>query len=73
MMCAKEFRLKQAYDKAFRAWSSSWDGLMCGARTAEASSAFRRQILDARLKAANALYDHSLQCAECKEAKSWSE
>jgi hypothetical protein len=53
-MCAEEFRLKQAYDKVFRAWKSSWDGLMCGARSAETSSAFRRQILDARLKAANA-------------------
>jgi hypothetical protein len=69
MTCAEDLRLRQAYEKALRDWNSSRSNVLRGVRSTETSSAFRRQILTARLKAANDLYDHSLKCADCKMFK----
>jgi hypothetical protein len=69
MTCAEDLRLRQAYEKALRDWNSSRSNALRGVRSTETSSAFRRQILTARLKAANDLYDHSIKCAECKMSK----
>jgi hypothetical protein len=69
MTCAEDLRLRQAYEKALQAWDSSRSSLMRGVRSTETSSARRRQILAARLKAANDLYEHSLKCADCKMSK----
>jgi hypothetical protein len=69
MTCAEDVPLRQAYDKAFCAWNSSRSSFMRGIRSTETTLAFRRQILDARVQAANALYYHSLKCADSKVAK----
>jgi hypothetical protein len=67
MACAEDLRLRQAYEKALRDWNSIRSNAFRG--VCSTSSAFRRQILTARLKAANDLYDHSLKCADCKRCR----
>jgi hypothetical protein len=69
MGCAEDLRLRQAYDAALRAWNLHHSSFYNGVRSIDASSRLRRQLLDAKSKAVDDLYDHSIRCPACKIAK----
>jgi hypothetical protein len=66
MTCAEDARLKLIYETALSAWLNSRQRLFEGVRSKETASEFRKQLLDARLKAATDLYEHSRTCPLCK-------
>jgi hypothetical protein len=72
MPCAEDLRLRQAYRAAIAAWKSNHPALINGDYSIDDSSRFRREMLNARSKAANDLYDHSVNCLKCKITKSKS-
>jgi hypothetical protein len=61
MGCAEDLRLRQVYEAALRAWN-----LNRGVRSIDARSRLRKELLSARFKAADDLYDHSVKCPTCK-------
>jgi hypothetical protein len=65
IMCPEEMRLQQAYDAALSAWKRN-RLLADRIYSIDAKARLRRELLDARFKAANALYDHSIKCPDCK-------
>jgi hypothetical protein len=69
MGCAEDLRLRQAYEAALRAWNLNHSSFFNGVRSIDASSRLRRELLSARLKAADDLYDHSVKCPTCKMSK----
>jgi hypothetical protein len=69
MGCAEDLRLSQAYEAALRAWNLNHSSFLNGEVSIDASSRLRRELLRARLKAANDLYDHSVKCRDCKMTK----
>jgi hypothetical protein len=69
MACAEENRLRQTYDEALRAWSLSRFRLMNGVCSVETSLMVRKQLLSARMKAANDLYHHSVTCPSCRMSR----
>jgi hypothetical protein len=66
MTCAEDARLKQIYETAMSAWLKRRQSFLEGVWSREDRSIVRKQLLQARLEAANDLYDHSLKCQECK-------
>jgi hypothetical protein len=68
-MCPEEKRLWEAYDAALSAWKRHSQFLGSGVYTIDARSRLRRQLLDARFKGANDLYDHCAKCSDCKIAR----
>jgi hypothetical protein len=68
-MCREEKRLREAYDAALFAWKRHSQFLGSGVYTINARSRLRRQLLDARFKDANDLYDHCVKCPDCKIAR----
>jgi hypothetical protein len=69
MGCAEDTRLRQAYDAALRAWNLHHSSFYNGVRSIDASSRLRRQLLDAKSKAVDDLYEHSVKCPTCKMSK----
>jgi hypothetical protein len=69
MGCAEDLRLRQAYEAALRAWNLNHARFFNGVRSIDASSRLRKELLSARLKAADDLYDHSVKCPTCKMSK----
>jgi hypothetical protein len=69
MGCAEDLRLRQAYEAALRAWNLSHPSSINGFYSIHASSRLRRELLSARWKAADDLYDHSVKCPTCKMSK----
>jgi hypothetical protein len=69
MGCAEDLRLRQAYEAALRAWNLNHSRFFNGVRSIDASSRLRKELLSARLKAADDLYDHSVKCPTCKMSK----
>jgi hypothetical protein len=67
--CSDDARLKQDYDAALRAWNFNQSSSINGVNSIDASSRLRRQLLSARLKAADDLYSHSVKCPVCKLSK----
>jgi hypothetical protein len=72
VMCPEEVRLGKAYDAALSAWSV-WTRknhvLAIGVQLSDARSRLRRELIDARFKTANDLYDHCVRCPDCKVAR----
>ena len=68
MLCAEHFRLKKIYDEAEHAWSRSQQLVLNGAFTIETSHVFRKGLRQSRLKAAKELYDHYVNCPNCKRS-----
>jgi hypothetical protein len=66
MGCVEDLRLRQVYEAALRAWNLNHLTFFNGVRSSDASSRLRRELLSARFKAADDLYDHSLKCPICK-------
>ncbi len=69
MKCNEDARLKGIYDSALRVWRLSRESLASGAYTPAASSRLRKELLAARTRASNELYEHSQQCAQCRKAR----
>jgi hypothetical protein len=69
MGCAEDLRLRQAYEAALRAWNLSHPSFITGFYSIDASSRLRQELLSARWKAADDLYDHSVNCPTCKMSK----
>jgi hypothetical protein len=67
MECPEETRLKQAYYAALSAWEN-FRFLANGVRLIDSRSRLRRELLNARLKAAEDLHDHCISCPQCKIA-----
>jgi hypothetical protein len=66
VMCSEEIRLRNAYDAALSAWKRNRQILGNGVYSIDRRSRLRRELLDARFKAANELYDHCVRCPHCK-------
>ncbi len=66
MPCAEETRLRLIYKAAVRAWSLNRYQLTKGVFPVEAVETVPKQLLSARLKAANDLYDHTVRCPSCR-------
>lgn len=64
--CADGIRLKQVYKGAVFAWNLYHSYSINGVHSIDASSRLRRELLDARLKAIDDLYDHNVNCPVCK-------
>ena len=69
MACAEEARLRQIYNTALRAWSLQHYKVANGSYTGETRQTVPKQLLNARLKAANDLYDHTVSCPSCEKAR----
>jgi hypothetical protein len=69
MACPEDLRLRQVYEAALRAWNLYHSCCLNGAHSKDANSRLRRELLNARLKAADDLYDHSVKCPTCKMFK----
>lgn len=67
--CTEDRRLRKAYKTALFAWSLDYSCFINGVYSVEATSGCRRELLDARLKAIDELYDHSVNCEICKPSK----
>ncbi len=68
MKCSEDSRLRQAYEAARREWnntSSVFEIIPSG----ETRKQLRKQLLRARTKAANDLYEHSVKCKMCRISK----
>ena len=68
MSCDEHFRLKKIYDEAEHAWSRSQQLVLNGDLTIETSHGFRKALRQSRLKAAKELYDHFVNCPNCKRS-----
>jgi uncharacterized Fe-S radical SAM superfamily protein PflX len=64
--CLEEIRLKDAYDAVLNAWKKNRQILGNVVYSIDQRSRFRRELLDARFKAANDLYGHCVRCPRCK-------
>jgi hypothetical protein len=67
MACAEETRLRQTYNTALRAWSLQHSKVANGGYSGESRQTVPKQLLNARLKAANDLYDHTVSCSSCRK------
>jgi hypothetical protein len=68
MACAEEARLRQIYNTALRAWSLQHSKVSNGSHSGESRHTVPKKLLNARLKAANDLYDHTVSCPSCGKA-----
>ena len=68
MLCAEHIRLKRIYDEAEGVWSRSRQLVLSRASSIKTSSLFRKELQQARLKAAEELYNHCVNCPNCKKS-----
>jgi hypothetical protein len=68
MECPEETRLKQAYYAALSKWDNR-QVLANQVQSIDSRSRLRRELLNARLKAAKDLHDHCVSCPHCKIAR----
>lgn len=66
MRCSEHLRLRQRYEAALHAWKLHQPDLVNGVYSLDTSRRFRRELLHARSKAANELYEHTVKCPKCK-------
>jgi hypothetical protein len=69
MACAEEERLRQNHNEALRAWRLNHSGRVNGVDSVGSSLPVRKQLLGARLKAANDLHDHAVACPSCRTSR----
>jgi hypothetical protein len=66
--CPEHLRLQEEYAKALEAWRASGPELVSLGYPIHVRSKIRRAALESRLKAANALYLHTVTCRQCDVA-----
>jgi hypothetical protein len=65
MACSEDVRLRQIHEEVLRLCNINRQ-VLDGVRLRVAARRHRRDLLNARFKAANELYNHSVTCPECK-------
>lgn len=65
MVCTEDTRLRLIYEASMRVWNLNCS-VLDGVRISGNTYRHRKDLLNARLRAANELYDHSVTCPDCK-------